>query len=89
MPFHKYSLSNANASLDASPYKFEADGVTPWDASKATADGEYFRHTAEGEKLVVKHKGTDDNTVTDAVENQFNATEDTVVHLDTCWIPST
>ena len=24
-----------------------------------------------------------------ALQDQFNATEDAVVHLDTCWIPAT
>ncbi len=33
---HNYALDfdKANELLDASPYKFEADGTTPWDAAK-------------------------------------------------------
>ncbi len=71
--YYSYSIANANASLDKTDYLYEADGVTLWDAEKATADNEYYRYNSAKEVLEIKHFGTDDNTVTDTVENQFNA----------------
>src|SRR5690606_11403470 len=40
---------------DKSPYKFEADGKTPFDASKATKTNEYYRHDEDGNKLEINH----------------------------------
>lgn len=64
-----FSLEKANEELNQSSYKFEADGVTPWDASKA-GEG-YYRHNANGEQLAVRHLGTNDNPVTDTIELQL------------------
>jgi len=49
------NIDKANDYLDQSEWKFEADGSTPFDRSKANADGTYLRHNASGEKLVIKH----------------------------------
>jgi peptide/nickel transport system substrate-binding protein len=40
---YTYNVQKANELLDASPYKFEADGVTPFDPAKAVEG--YWRHT--------------------------------------------
>ena len=57
-------VDRANELLDESPYAFEADGSTPWDAQKAAelaqTDGEnfnYWRHNAEGTPLAINHAG--------------------------------
>ena len=63
------SIDKANAELDKSSYKFESDGVTPWDVNKA-ADG-YWRYNSAGEELRINHLGTNDNPVTDTIEIQF------------------
>lgn len=68
-----FNVETANKYLDATEWKFEADGTTPFDASKATADGSYLRHNAAGEPLVVEHFGTTENTVTDIIEIQYAA----------------
>lgn len=77
---HNYALDydKANELLDASPYKFEADGTTPWDAAKgaelAETEGEsftYWRHDAEGNQLLINHFGTVDNNVTDLINIQL------------------
>ncbi len=70
---YAFSVTKANESLDKTDYKFEADGVTPWDSAKAVEADDYYRYNSNGEVLEIKHFGTDDNTVTDAIENQFNA----------------
>ncbi|MCL2628174.1 MAG: ABC transporter substrate-binding protein [Oscillospiraceae bacterium] len=48
------SVSRANEYLDKTEWKFEADGTTPFDPSKATGGG-YFRHNAAGEMLTIVH----------------------------------
>ncbi|MGX8850301.1 ABC transporter substrate-binding protein [Amedibacillus sp. YH-ame10] len=63
---YAYSLDKANAELDASSYRFEADGVTPFDANKASAD--YLRYNANKEVLQINHMGTENNSVTDNLE---------------------
>lgn len=77
---HKYALDfdKANELLDQSPYKFEADGTTPWDAAKGAAEAEtqgdaftYYRYNAEGEKLTIKHFGTLENNITDLINTQL------------------
>lgn len=68
-----FNVEVANDYLDQSEYKYEADGTTPFDRSKATADGSYLRHNAEGKALVIEHMGTDGNEVTDIIEIQYAA----------------
>ena len=75
---YTFNADEANKALDNdSPYKFEKDGTTPWDAAKAAqlyeADKEnfdYWRYDAEGNQLIVYHEGTLDNTVTDLIQTQ-------------------
>lgn len=69
---YAFSIDKANAELDNTDYKFEADGTTPWDAAKAVDATDYYRYNASGEVLEIKHLGTNDNTVTDALEVSFN-----------------
>ncbi len=59
------NVDRANELLDQSPFKFEADGVTPWDVDKAEVG--YWRHDAEGTKLKIEHFGTIDNEITDLI----------------------
>ena len=72
-PHFARNIAKANELLDKTEWKFEADGKTPFDPAKANAAGTYLRHNAKKEKLVIKHFGTEDNTVTDNVEIQFKA----------------
>ncbi len=67
------NIEKANELLDQTEWKFEADGTTPFDASKATADGSYMRYNDKGEMLTINHMGTEDNTVTDIIEIQYKA----------------
>jgi peptide/nickel transport system substrate-binding protein len=54
------SVSRANDYLDQSEWRFEADGVTPFDVSQANADGTYMRHNSDGERLVIHHAAAND-----------------------------
>lgn len=67
------NIEKANERLDQTEWIYEADGVTPWDASKATADGEYYRYNAAGEVLQINHIGTENVLATDAIEIQYTA----------------
>lgn len=67
------NIEKANELLDQTEWKYEADGTTPFDASKANAEGTYMRHNAAGEMLTIQHLGTDENTVTDIIEIQYAA----------------
>jgi len=49
------SVSRANEYLDKTVWLYEADGVTPFDASKANSEGTYMRHNADGEMLTIHH----------------------------------
>lgn len=54
------NIEKANSILDATDFKFEADGKTPFDPAKAVASYEngYFRYNSEGKVLEVKHYAT-------------------------------
>ena len=71
-PHFTLNPTKANELLDKTEWKFEADGKTPFDPAKVGTGG-YYRHNAEGKKLVIHHFGTEDNNVTDNVEIQFKA----------------
>lgn len=73
LPHFSRDIAKANEFLDKTEWKFEADGKTPFDPSKADEEGTYIRHNAKGEKLVINHFGTEENDVTDNVELQFKA----------------
>lgn len=60
LPGFDLDVAKANDLLDQSPYRFEADGKTPFDAARATADGDYYRHSAQGERLVINHLEVED-----------------------------
>lgn len=60
-----YTLNTdmANASLDTTPYIYEADGTTPWDPAKAIDmynsdkdNFDYWRYDDKGNKLMVVHE---------------------------------
>lgn len=65
----QYSLNTeeANDFLDETDWKFEADGVTPFDRTKAGPDKNYFRYNSKGEMLQVNHFGTTENDITDLI----------------------
>ena len=67
------NVEKANELLDQTEWKYEADGVTPFDASKATADGSYMRYNDKGEKLTIRHMGTAGLETTDSIEISYAA----------------
>ena len=67
------NVAKANELLDQTEWKYEADGKTPFDASKANAEGTYMRYNDKGEKLVVRHMGTAGLETTDAIEISYAA----------------
>lgn len=78
--FKNYTLNieAANAALDTTPYKFEADGKTPWDPAvaeeKYNADKEnfdYWRYDENGKALAVYHQGTADIDVSNLIATQI------------------
>ncbi len=68
---YDYNLQKANEELDKSSYKYEADGVTPFDVTKVNEEGTYLRYNAQKEPLVIRHLGTQASKITDAIELQF------------------
>ncbi|HPF41924.1 MAG TPA: ABC transporter substrate-binding protein [Bacillota bacterium] len=68
---YDFSISAANALLDQTEWKYESDGTTLWDATKATSDNAYYRYNASGDRLVIKHFGTENNTVTTSLRDKF------------------
>lgn len=67
------NYATANDLLDQTEWKFEADGTTPFDRTKATAGSNYFRHNAAGKVLQINHFGTSGLSTTDNIEIQFTA----------------
>lgn len=72
------NIDNANKLLDQTPYTFEADGSTPWDAEKAASaftgdvDGfDYYRYDKDGNRLVVNQYGADESPITTLISNQL------------------
>ena len=63
------NIDKANESLDASAYRFEKDGATPFDKAKASA--EYLRYNANGEALTISHLGSEKNPITDNIKLQL------------------
>ena len=66
---YTFNVDKANELLNATEWKFEADGVTPWDATKA-ADG-YWRYNANKEVLQINHLGTTGNPITDLIGTEW------------------
>ena len=50
-----FNLDKGNDFLDKSDYRFESDGKTPFDRTKANANGTYMRYNSAGEMLVIHH----------------------------------
>ncbi len=72
------NIDKANELLDASPYKYEADGTTPWDFEKAQAEfdnnldnWDYYRYDENGNRLVVNQFGSDESPITTLISNQL------------------
>ena len=74
---YQLNLDEANELLDKSPYKYESDGKTAWDKSKADdlfskdSDGfDYYRYDEKGDRLVVNQYGSDESPITTLISNQ-------------------
>ncbi len=68
-----FNIDVANDYLDETQWIYEEDGTTPFERSKANADGTYMRHNEQGERLVVNHLGSLDNVLTDIIEIEYIA----------------
>lgn len=66
---YEYNIAKANEALDKSEYRFEADGTTKFDSSKASKD--YLRYNSKKEVLELKHLATDNNPVSTALETNL------------------
>lgn len=71
------NVDKANELLDATPYKFEKDGKTPWDKEKAkelaASQGDnfnYWRYNAAGKELFI-NQGAGSQAVGDVVASQL------------------
>lgn len=71
LPEFKLDIAKANELLDQSPYRFEADGKTPFDAALATEDGGYYRHNAQGERLVINHVDGMSGSIIEPIPSQL------------------
>jgi peptide/nickel transport system substrate-binding protein len=63
------NIDRANDLLDTTQWRFEADGVTPWDRTKAREG--YWRYNAQRQKLVHNHFGTLQNEITDLIGSEW------------------
>ncbi len=68
-----FNIETANDYLDETEWIYEADGTTLFDRAKATAQGTYLRHNAQGNSLTINHLGISDNVLTDIIEIQYVA----------------
>ena len=75
---YQLNIDKANELLDASPYKYEADGKTPWDRAKADEafakdpeNFDYWRYDENGEKLNVNQYGSEESPITTLISNQL------------------
>lgn len=75
--WNHYTLNSdmANQELDTTPFKFEKDGVTPWDPAKAqemydsNKEGfDYWRHDENGNELRIVHNGAQGIETTDLIQ---------------------
>lgn len=72
LPSYELNVAKANELLDQTPYKFEADGKTAFDAAK-TSNGSYYRHDAQGERLVINHVDSESGNLNDPIPSQLLA----------------
>lgn len=63
---YAYNADEANARLDASPYKYNEDGSEPWDSSVSK-----WRYDDKGEQLKIMHFGSENNSVTELLTTQL------------------
>ncbi len=68
---YSFNITAANDYLDQTEWLYEQDGVTPFDRTKASSDGEYFRYNEDGEMLTINHLGITENPVTDIIEIEY------------------
>ena len=75
---YQLNIDKANEVLDASPFKFEADGKTPWDRAKADEafandpdNFDYWRYDENGDQLNVNQYGSEESPITALVSNQL------------------
>ncbi len=66
---YTFNVDKANELLDQTEWLFEADGVTPWDATKAEEG--YWRYNADREVLQLNHLGTTQNPITDLIGSEW------------------
>ena len=65
------SYETANNLLDKTEWVFEADGVTAFDRTKTGPNTGYYRHNADGTRLIIHHFGTAGISTTANIEIQF------------------
>src|SRR5690606_27072128 len=71
---YPFSVTQANAALDLTDYKYESDGETPFVVANAADNGskaeaqKYYRYNSDGEVLEIRHFGTENNAVTDSLQ---------------------
>ncbi len=68
---YTFSIAQANTVLNTSDYKFESDGVTPFNSALATSNSNYFRYNAARERLVIRHFGNAFDSTTDALRLKY------------------
>ena len=68
---YNFSIAQANAALNQTDWKFESNGTTPFDVTKATAGSNYFRHNSDGVQLAIRHFGTENNEITTSLQAKF------------------
>jgi peptide/nickel transport system substrate-binding protein len=66
---YTFNVQKANELLNMTPYKFEADGVTPFNPAKATVG--YWRYTSSKEVLQINHLGMIDNPITALIASEW------------------
>ena len=68
---YNFSVNASNDILDTTDWRFESNGTTPFDRTKATLNSSYFRHNAAGDVLQLRHFGTENNPITDSLQAKF------------------
>lgn len=71
LPAFTQDIARANKLLQQSPYKYEADGKTPFNPAKAVLDSGYYRHNNQGERLTIHYLDTLDGNVGDPLTEQL------------------
>ena len=66
---YSFNVSEANRLLNLTEWKYESDGKTLWNSSKAKAG--YYRHNAAGVMLVHNHFGSQSNVVSELISEEW------------------